>query len=182
MCSDEIKEYIKLYIFIYITKACIFYDKLVIQKYALNTKNAQAKNPRADWSRRSAVNPDESHVGSPLRNGGGNGSFFSLSPLISVWNLGDNDVSAGVGRVGTWLSFCNKSNNIIDSDVYLSYLQMLVTLVLEFRYCIIFYEVSNCAELPDASMDIKHLPCKCHILKLSPLFQVYKDTFFAYCT
>ena len=29
-----------------------------------------------------------------------------------------------------------------------------------FRYCIIFYEVSNCAELPDASMDIKHLSRK----------------------
>ena len=43
---------------------------------------------------------------------------------------------------------------------------------LSFRYRMIFYEVSNSAELPDASMDIKHLPLECHILKLSPLSSV----------
>ena len=63
------------------------------------------------------MNPDESHVGSSLLNGGGNGSFLSLSTLISVWNLGANDVSdvldivrivAGVGRVDTLLAFCKQ--------------------------------------------------------------------------
>ena len=46
-----------------------------------------------------------------------------------------------------------------------------------FRYCTILYEVSTCAELPDASTIIKHLPCEFHIKKLC-FFFVYCKTLF----
>ena len=47
--------------------------------------------------------------------------------------------------------------------------------------CNFGYEVSNCEELLNASMGIKHLLCEwCHILQLCPLCKC-KDTFFAYC-
>ena len=56
------------------------------------------------------------------------------------------------------------------------HLQMLVTLIADIVWhCSRYRNVRNYI-----ASDIKHLPCKCHVLKLSTLFQ--KDTFCAYCT
>ena len=44
-----------------------------------------------------------------------------------------------------------------------------------FRYRIIFYEVSNCAELPDASANIKHSNNVCFYLKLKLTFSLIQN-------